>query len=235
MTLKIEKPSFPDRVLAVLGKRRAVYIPSGMQPFGYYETRRESFVRALLRPRGAVLPNGWVYWDENEMYSEPNLDKTAQRIGNFFVSRKTELFDHLTKTEPKLLETLLFEKSLGLACDTSSGVALFGWGSLKADFVLPDAGNAIMEVKYIRTRPYGEPNECDIKNAMAQVVEQAVCKKATNAFLVLIDAGDARNRDWNDQERKFVGMFKSNPFKICLRIVRIRVVKEQDSVFWSSE
>jgi hypothetical protein len=63
MTLRIEPFSLPDRLLAKIGKKRAIFIPSMTHPSGYYVASRESFLRALLRPRGRKLPTGWTYWD----------------------------------------------------------------------------------------------------------------------------------------------------------------------------
>jgi hypothetical protein len=66
MTLMIQPPSFSDRLLARIGKKRAVFIPSMTRPSGYYVAPRESFLRALLRPRGRPLPKGWAYWDASD-------------------------------------------------------------------------------------------------------------------------------------------------------------------------
>lgn len=66
MTLMVEPASWPDRFLAKLGKKRAVFIPAGMQPYGYYVARREGFLSALLRPKGRSPAKGWVYWDMEE-------------------------------------------------------------------------------------------------------------------------------------------------------------------------
>lgn len=72
MTLMVEPVSWPDRLLAKLGKKRAVFIPEGMnQPYGYYVARRESLLRALLRPKGRPLAKGWVYWEPEELNTSP--------------------------------------------------------------------------------------------------------------------------------------------------------------------
>jgi hypothetical protein len=66
MTVRIQPSGLADRILALLGKRRAVFLPPMEAPFGYYIARREGFFRALRRPRGAPPPTGWVYWNELE-------------------------------------------------------------------------------------------------------------------------------------------------------------------------
>ena len=64
MTIKAEPPGKSDEILAFFGKRRAVFIPPTSQPYGYYVAVRESFLRALLRPKNCQPPKGWVYWDD---------------------------------------------------------------------------------------------------------------------------------------------------------------------------
>jgi hypothetical protein len=63
MTIRIEPPSAPDRFLAPLGKKRAVYVPDDTRG-GYMVARREGFLSALLRPKWKDPPRGWVYWDD---------------------------------------------------------------------------------------------------------------------------------------------------------------------------
>jgi len=65
MTVMIEPPSWPDRWLASIGKQRAIHMPDNMPLNVYCAARRESFLRALLRPRGKQPPPGWVYWNED--------------------------------------------------------------------------------------------------------------------------------------------------------------------------
>lgn len=67
MTLMAEPPAWPDRLLAKCGKKRAVFIPEGMQPYGYYVARREGFLSALLRPKGRSPTKGWVYWEMDDV------------------------------------------------------------------------------------------------------------------------------------------------------------------------
>lgn len=64
MTVKIEPRGKADRILALFGKRRAVYIPDVPQPHDYYIAPRESFLRALLRPSNRQPPKGWVYFED---------------------------------------------------------------------------------------------------------------------------------------------------------------------------
>jgi hypothetical protein len=149
------------------------------------------------------------------------------KIGEFFISRKEDLIKAMNKGETDLLKSLNFAKGLDLLLDSPSGNALFGYGSLKSDFKPTGPGDTIIEVKYIRMSKLKggstQHNECDIKNSLSQVIEQAVCKSAGKAILVVIDAGRANARDWTDQERRFISMFKTNPFDIFLSVVRVKL------------
>lgn len=58
-----------DKILAWFGKRRAVKIPRGMQPYDYVVPQCESFFCALFRPKGKPLPPGWIYWDDEDPVS----------------------------------------------------------------------------------------------------------------------------------------------------------------------
>ncbi len=63
MTIRLPKPSIPDHLLRAIGKKRAVYIPMPRGEKGQYAymvARKESFLRALLRPRNRPLPDGCV-------------------------------------------------------------------------------------------------------------------------------------------------------------------------------
>lgn len=64
MTIQIEQHGILDSILACLGKKRAVFIPKQTGLAGYRVAPRESFLRALLRPSGSKLPDGWTYWDD---------------------------------------------------------------------------------------------------------------------------------------------------------------------------
>ncbi len=89
--------------------------------------------------------------------------------------------DNLNKGENDLLGSLEFEKCCSLEKDSSSEEALFGYGSLKSDYRPKNDENVIIEVKYIRAQQTSnktQHNEYDIKNALSQIVEQAVCKKS---------------------------------------------------------
>ncbi len=150
-----------------------------------------------------------------------------QKIVQLFNDKKGKLKNNLNKGENALLKSLEFKKCCSLKEDSSSEGALFGYGSLKSDYKPKDDGNnLIIEVKYIRkTDSSHTHNEYDIKNALSQIIEQAVCKKVENAILLIIDAGRACNRPWNAIEGKFISMFQQNPFKIKLIVLRIRILK----------
>jgi len=66
MTVKIPGKSLGDKLLAAMGKRRAILVPDTQKklgPYAYAQVRKEPFFRALLRPRNAPPPNGWIYVD----------------------------------------------------------------------------------------------------------------------------------------------------------------------------
>jgi len=69
MTIKIQPLGLPDKLLALFGKKRAVFMPKQEMPYGYYIATREGFFRALLRSKGQKPPEGWVYWDIDEITS----------------------------------------------------------------------------------------------------------------------------------------------------------------------
>jgi hypothetical protein len=62
MTIKIQPPSLADKILAYIGKKRAIFIPDDRSG-GYMVAMREGFLSALLRPKGKQPPAGWIYCD----------------------------------------------------------------------------------------------------------------------------------------------------------------------------
>jgi len=65
MTYRIPDKTFADRILAMMGKRRSIFIPADVYknfgPFVIVQTKRESFWRALRRPKNQEPPEGWFY------------------------------------------------------------------------------------------------------------------------------------------------------------------------------
>jgi len=151
------------------------------------------------------------------------------KIVDHFEAKKDHLKGNLDCNETDLLKKLRFEKCCGLQKDTPNESGLFGYGSLKADYRSNGDSDIIIEVKYIRNSN-GQHNECDIKNGLSQIIEQAVCKNVKHAILLIIDAGRARNRGWNDIERKFISMFQQNPFNINLKVIRIRILEDGEEI-----
>jgi hypothetical protein len=68
MTIKLPKTTLADRLLASIGKKRAVRIPfevyEKLGPYVYAQAVKESFWRALVRPRNQDPPDGWIYPDK---------------------------------------------------------------------------------------------------------------------------------------------------------------------------
>ena len=73
MTIQLPYKSVADRILEAFGKKRAVKIPEGIyEKFGphvYAFAKKESFWKALLRPKGRKPPAGYFY---PESPTEPN-------------------------------------------------------------------------------------------------------------------------------------------------------------------
>ena len=147
-------------------------------------------------------------------FEEKNIDKffKTNKKGNVkFKDGEKDLLKDLNFYNGEFQEVIsTHEKPKGL----------FGYKKVDADFKLTGSDKIITigEVKYIRNK-----NECEIKNGLSQVIEQAIAYKANKAILVVIDAGRASNRCWNANEIKFVIMFQMNPFNIKLSVVRVRV------------
>ena len=63
MTIRIPKPNFADKFLRLIGKKRAVRLPTNMGRLGQHFQVvgiRESFWKALIRPKNRMLPEGTV-------------------------------------------------------------------------------------------------------------------------------------------------------------------------------
>lgn len=62
MTIKIPEPNILDKFLKFIGKKRAVKIPTNVyEKYGqhaYVVGHRESFWKALIRPKNKELPEG---------------------------------------------------------------------------------------------------------------------------------------------------------------------------------
>ena len=70
MTLASPQNNFSDRILSAFGKKRAMKIPEGIfekfGPYAHVRVQKESFWRALLRPKGAKPPEGYFYADKGK-------------------------------------------------------------------------------------------------------------------------------------------------------------------------
>lgn len=67
MTIKIPDPTIGDLILGYFGKKRALIFPNGrLETQGvdvYTSAVKESFWRALIRPRNSRLPDGTVDYE----------------------------------------------------------------------------------------------------------------------------------------------------------------------------
>lgn len=133
--------------------------------------------------------------------------------------------------EKKLLVKLDIQNKLNLQKDDKNVSGLFGYKSIKTDYLLKDKEEliAVIEFKKIgleNNKGKSNHNECEIKNGLAQVIEQALCKNAKVAILVIIDGGRANKRTLFCNEKKYISMFKNNPFGISLGFIRIMICKD---------
>jgi hypothetical protein len=70
MTIRIPEKTIGDKLLKTLGKKRGIHIPTEdyrqFGPYVYSTARKESFLRALLRPKDRPLPEGMIdIWERN--------------------------------------------------------------------------------------------------------------------------------------------------------------------------
>jgi hypothetical protein len=78
MTIRIPEPSIGDKVLRLVGKKRALVIPKvrvERKEIDIYAVAvKENFWKALLRPRKSQLPDGSVDYEtfENEFNEMKN-------------------------------------------------------------------------------------------------------------------------------------------------------------------
>ena len=75
MTDKLPEPNVLDKLLHILGIRRAVIVPSeAYEKYGQYvyvKGKKESFWKALLRPKGTELSEGSLdLFDYPEEYAD---------------------------------------------------------------------------------------------------------------------------------------------------------------------
>jgi len=66
MTIKFPSKTIGDKLLELIGKRRAIYFPheiNNFGPYGYYTWKKESILKALLRPYDKPLPKEAVEMD----------------------------------------------------------------------------------------------------------------------------------------------------------------------------
>ena len=65
MTIRIPEKTLADKLLTLIGKQRAIFIPPDVyKRFGPYvivQPQKESFWRALVRSKKEEPPEGWFY------------------------------------------------------------------------------------------------------------------------------------------------------------------------------
>jgi len=161
-------------------------------------------------------------------------NEIINRIESFLRQNLANILQHEGEDEPDLLRKIDFAESLGLEKDHSSTPALFGYSTLRTDYQPQNDGNTIIEVKRLgliskRTGKVRE-NECDFKNGVAQILEQAQCKNAQNAILVVLDGGRSSNRDWNQQEIRYIRSMGTGFTNISFFVIRARIEKDPQQI-----
>ena len=163
----------------------------------------------------------------------------AKEIYENLKSHLTDKYDKIIslggKDEPNLIKELCIPSTLNFKMTNDNPKGLFGYVEIKPDYILENDPKVVIEFKKIGLySKKGEPkkNECDIKNALSQIIEQAYCRKLKNkiepiieAVLVVFDGGSASDRKWNEEEKKFIQMFKCNPLGVTLSVIRIIINK----------
>lgn len=65
MTYRIPQKTLADKLLALIGKKRAISIPKNVYnqlgPYVIMQARSESFWHAFFRPKNEDPPEGWFY------------------------------------------------------------------------------------------------------------------------------------------------------------------------------
>jgi hypothetical protein len=157
------------------------------------------------------------------------VNDIINRIESFLRQNAANIIEHEGKIEPSLLKSIGFSNGLNVNPDRTFTEALFGYPRLKTDYQPDGHENTVIEVKRIglvsgRSNRVRE-NECDIKNGLAQILEQAQCKNAENAILVVIDGGRSANRNWNQREIQYINNIRAGFNDINLVVIRARVGK----------
>ena len=69
MTIILEKDTIGDKLLKIIGKKRAYKMPSGKHekigPYVHVRAGKENIITALLRPKGQEPSEGWFYWPDD--------------------------------------------------------------------------------------------------------------------------------------------------------------------------
>ena len=159
---------------------------------------------------------------------KPTIDALCEFIDS--LPPESSFFE-LLKCNPKeeaVFRALGIVEHFDLIQQPQCGAGLFGYATsngVTADFSYREMPALLIEAKFIRCREVGaaQNTEYDLKNGLAQIIEQATVSGKQEAILIVIDAGRARKRPLNTRERVYISMFKNNPFKVTLTIIRARV------------
>jgi hypothetical protein len=142
---------------------------------------------------------------------------------------KTRLRDILTSLQS--LSNISEVNESSVRCE--SAFPFFGWGAkarrpnsitrhIKSDYLFThNSTYLLIENKIIRD---GKLEECNIKNALVQVIEYLNVYDVSGAILLVFDDGRAKERDWRSgQEEKLINCLTS-AYPFC--VVRVRRAKD---------
>ena len=146
-------------------------------------------------------------------------------IKQVFQTKAHDIIRNQKQKEGQLLDVINIETCLKLKKGEKSKQALFGLGSVKPDYQSQENTEVIIEFKKIGFKQKNNkirPNEFDIKNGLAQIIEQALCMNKKEAILVIIDGGRAFDKDWDKTENDYTNIFIKNEF-VKLSVIRIAI------------
>lgn len=161
-----------------------------------------------------------------------SIDDIIASIREYIFSKQADIRSHQHLNEGPLLKYIRFAEDLAMN-EQRDGSALFGYPALKTDFVPKDMSSVVIECKrigFLNKKNRRRTNECDIKNGLAQVLEQAYCRGANTAILVVLDGGNAAMNPWKDKDKKFIQVFINNGLGINLIVLRARFMNDRDTV-----
>jgi len=161
--------------------------------------------------------------------TQNDLFELIEYIRGHLRENSTVVFDNKLVKEPVLLDLIHFDQGRLKKVSNIIPSGLFGEGGVSPDRTAFGTDfSAVIEAKYIKS------NIFDIKNGLAQVIEQAITFKKNDpglntAILLLLSIGASAQVEWGITEKKYISMFANNPFGINLYVLRARFIGDKDN------